>query len=94
MMMQGQYRSVWLQHQRESVVAETFRKGTVNGNRFSAPFQRRLPLFDLHGNVSVHNQALIRFDAEFGKNFVTEPGLMDKSEIRIFSFVMGPFVGN
>ena len=66
MMMEGQYRSVWLLYQRESVVTKTFRKGTVYGNGFSAPFQRRLPLFDLNRNMSVHNQTLIRFDAEFG----------------------------
>src|ERR1700730_8035168 len=92
MMMPGQNRSVWLQHQCETVVAETFRKGAVDGDSFSAPLQRRLPLIHFHRNVSIHDQTLIGFDPEFAKNFVAEPGLMDKTEIRIFRLLMRTFL--
>ena len=61
---------------------------------FPLRFQRRFPLFDFHRNVSVHDQTLIGFDAEFGKNFVAEPRLVDQAEIGIFGFLMGSLVGD
>src|ERR1700741_143741 len=76
------------------MVPETFRKRAVDRNRFTAPFQRGFPLFDLNRNVPVDDQTLLAFDVELSKDLVTEPGFVDKAEIRIFTFVMRSFVGD
>src|SRR5215469_17656420 len=76
------------------MIPETFRKRAVDRNRFTAPFQRRFPFFDLNRNMSVDDQTLLSFDVKFSKDLVTEPGFVDKAEIRIFSFLMRSLVGD
>jgi hypothetical protein len=77
MMMPRQDCSMRLQDQRESVIAETFRKGTVNGNGFSACLKaiRPFPL-PLECPFTIKPDRVRR---RIGRIF-RKPGLMDQTK--------------
>src|SRR5262245_2692564 len=87
-MMLGQKRLLWLQHQRVAVIPVGGREGSVDGNRLATAFERRLALFNLHGNVAVYNDTSLRVDAKFLHHAIAESRLVDELKVGILRFDM------
>ena len=86
--------SIRVEHEGETLVSINLGERPIDSDRLMTRLDRRLAFFNFDGDMSVHDQAALRIDAEVAEDLATEIFLVNQFEVGILGFDASLLLGN